>query len=371
MISLVRALGGCSLLVLALAATLGMLALGCGAEPIAGECANEPGDVLHSATYVDELAWPYQPDQLVADADYVYFADGRGIHRVARCGGPAELLIADARPFNDGLALADGRLYWLAGDDGVDGPRVQRASSEGGPVETLAVYEGYSHQLRVDGGVVVWNASVSGFPDESRLLAVSVEGGTPELLAAHRYGWSFDLADGVVYAAGYLPGSDPASSDRVLFALPADGGVPEVLADGFGDEYPSNPVVGGEYVYYLRRWSSDPLAVERVARAGGPIEPLGIVDPNALDHLLHTGDALYGVEIDGEPVRLEPGAAPIPLLPADSLAVASRAFADPLGLLVADSTTTCVETWTDPSGEPPGPTCVRERVDVRVLWVGL
>lgn len=342
----------------------------CSDEPAPGICELEPGDAIHQASYTAEQVHPYSPDQLVADADYVYFADGRAIHRVPRCGGPAELLIADARPFNDGLVIADGALIWLEGDTGEIGPRIRRAPTDGGPPETLAEYEGYSHRVRVDDGAVVWNASVTGFPDQSRLLTVPVEGGQPRVLAEHRYGWSFDLADGVVYAAGYLPGSDPATSEHLLFALPLTGADPIVLADGFAEHYPTEPRVGGAHVYYMRRESSDTLAVERVARTGGPVETLELDDTAALDRLLYAGDQLYGVEIDGTPVRLRPGAAAVSLLPADSLSVRSRAFADPLGLFIGDSTTTCVEWWSDPSGEPPGMSCVRESIDLRVLWLG-
>lgn len=341
---------------------------GAGDEPQA--CALAPVEAIHAASFTDATTYRYAPDQLVADADYVYFADGRAIHRVPRCGGAAEPLIADARPFNDGLALADGVLYWIAGDDGVVGPRVMKATVDGGDPVVLAEYEGYSHRLRVDGDTVAWNAVVTGFPDESRLHVVGVDGSDPRVLARHRYGWDFDLADGVLYAGGYLPGADPAASDRLLFALPVDGGAPTVLVDDFGDGYPTGIVVAGDHVHYLRAWSTDLQAVERAPRTGGPPHVLDLAGAAVPDRLLVTGDRLYGVDAGGGVARIVDGQAPAPLVTADALAVPGRVFGDVGGLFVGDAAVECVEWFMDPSGEPPGMTCVRETIDVRILWLG-
>ncbi len=352
------------------------LALGAcvGADPASGDeplaCALAPGAAIHAASYTDTSTSAYAPDQLVADDAYVYFADGRAIHRVPRCGGEAEPWIVDARPFNDGLAFADGALYWFAGDDGVAGPRVMKASVDGGEPVVLAEYEGYSHRIRVDGQTVVWNASVPGFPDESQLHAVGIDGSDPRVLARHRYGWDFDLADGVVYAGGYLPGTDPAASDRLLFALPVDGGPPTVLVDDFGDRYPTGIVVAGDDLHYFRAWSTDHLAIERVPRAGGAPHVFDLGGAAVPDRLLVAGDRLYGVDVSGGVVRLVDGEAPAPLLDASSLTLTGRVFGDAGGLFVGDSIIECIEWSMDPSGEPPGMFCVRETIDVRVLWLG-
>ncbi|WP_096326797.1 hypothetical protein [Nannocystis exedens] len=335
-----------------------------------GTCELPPGTAIHAATFTDATTHVYTPDRLVADEAFVYFADGRGIHRVPRCGGPAEPLIADARPFNDGLALADGTLYWIAGDDGLVGPRILSAPAAGGAPVVLAEFAGYAHRLRVDGATVVWNTSVSGFPDESQLLAVAVDGGETRVLARHRYGWDFDLADGVVYAAGYLPGFDPAASDRLLFALPVAGGPPSVLVDGFGDEHSAGVEVGVDDVYYFRARSTDHLAIERVPRTGGAPQVLDLGGAAIPDELIHAGGQVYGVYDGDAVVRITDGAPPVALWTADAMAVASPVFGDGGGLFLADSAVRCVEWYMDPSGEPPGMSCVRETIDVRVLSLG-
>ncbi|MDC0716750.1 hypothetical protein [Nannocystis bainbridge] len=334
-----------------------------------GMCEVLPGTAIHTATFTDATTHLYAPDQLVADQAFVYFADGRAIHRVPRCGGPAELLIADARPFNDGLALADGTLFWIAGDDGTVGPRILSAPAAGGAPVVLAEFAGYAHRLRVDGETVVWNTAVSGFPDESQLLAVPVDGGETRVLARHRHGWDFDLADGVVYAAGYLPESDPAASDRLLFALPVAGGPPSVLVEGFGDERPTGVEVG-EHVYYFRTQGTDPMAIERVSRTGGAPRVLDLGGAALPGELLHAGGQLYGVHDSGAVVRITDGMPPDVLWTADAMAVAGPVFGDGGGLFIADSAVRCVEWYTDPSGEPPGMSCVRETIDVRVLSLG-
>jgi hypothetical protein len=116
------------------------------------------GEELHTAIYTDESAWIYSPRHIVADTAYVYFADGRGIYRVLRCGGEAEELFPGFRPFNDGLAIADGALYWIHGDDGTTGPTILTAPVSGGDPVALIEYEGYSHRIRVSGETILWNA---------------------------------------------------------------------------------------------------------------------------------------------------------------------------------------------------------------------
>lgn len=334
-----------------------------------GVCMATPGMAIHAASFTDKTTHMYAPDQLVADDEFVYFADGRAIHRVPRCGGAAEPLIADARPFNDGLALSNGALYWIA-DDGVVGLQILTSSALGGEPLVLAEFAGYPHRIRVDGATVVWNAGTSGFPDESQLLAVAIDGGSTRVLARHRYGWTFDLADGVVYAAGYLPGSDPAVSDRLLFALPVAGGPPTVLVDGFGKDAPTGVEVGGDDVYYFRARSTDHQTIERVARTGGTPHVLDLGGAAVPDELIYAGGQLYGVSLGGAVVRISDGAAPVPLITDDALAVPGPVFGDAGGLFTTDSSVRCVEWYMDPSGEPPGMSCVRETIDVRVLSLG-
>ena len=359
----------CGLILIALAA--------CGPDDAATEtelvCPLEPPAEIHSASYTDETTHAYAPSHLVADADHVYFADGRAIHRVPRCGGAAEVWLADAHPFNDGLAIADGVLYWIAADDGtgvhVGDPHIVAAPAAGGEPVVLAEFAGYPQRLRVAGDTIVWSASYSGFPDEARIHAVDIDGSRARVLATHRYGWSFDLADDVIYAAGYLPGSDPAETDRQLFSLPVDGGPLTVLVDGFGVNYPSGVEVGGDDIYYFRSWSSDNLAVERVARTGGAPQVIDLGDARIPAELLYAGDRLYGIDHTGV-VRIVDGERPTPLISDDALGVASRVYGDAGGLFVGDSTVTCIEWYMDPTGEPPGMSCVRETIDVRLLALG-
>lgn len=359
---------------------LALLLVCCACGPLAGEdstdttdadeapatCTPPPGTVIHAASFTDASTHTYAPDQLVADDEYVYFADGRAIHRVPRCGGPAEPLIADAHPFNDGLALVDGALYWIDSDDD---PRILTAPTTGGAQVVLAEFAGYPHRIRVDATTVVWSTSISGFPSESQLLAVDLAGGPPRVLARHRYGWSFDLADGVVHAAGYFPESDPATTDRLLFALPVAGGPPTAVVDEFGDDYPTGVVVGDEDIYYFRARSTDHLSIERVARSGGPPHVLDLGGAE-VDELVLAGGQLYGVGSGGAVLRITDGETPVALVTADALEIAGPVFGDAGGLFTTDSAVRCVEWWMDPSGEPPGMSCVRETIDVRVLSLG-
>lgn len=333
-------------------------------------CEAPAGTAILEASYTDKTTHTYAPDQMVADDEFVYFADGRAIHRVPRCGGAVEPWIPEARPFNDGLALVDGVFYWIAGDDGTDGPRIMRASATERAPEVLDQFVGYAHRIRVDGATIVWDQSISGFPDEAQILALDVEGGEPTVLARHRYGWSFDLADGVVYAAGYLPESDPGTSDRLLFALPVAGGPPTVLVDGFGDDTPAGVEVGGDDVYYFRARGSDHLAIERVPRTGGAPHVLDLGGATVPDRLIYAGDQLYAVGSNGAVLRIDDGAPPVALVTGDELAVPGPVFADAGGVFAADSSVRCIEWDMDPSGEPPGMFCVRETIDVRVLSLG-
>ena len=63
------------------------------------------------------------------------------------------------------------------------------------------------------------------------------------MLATHRYGWSFDVDDGVVFAAGYHPDEEPEVGGHLVWSVDVEGGEPVVVADGFGDEYATGVVI--------------------------------------------------------------------------------------------------------------------------------
>ncbi len=338
-------------------------ATACGPEPIQSALCDGAGgmalDEVIESSVPDESQFTYRVEQIEIIGDSVHFADSLGIHTLEGCGAEPASLAEDARPFNDSLVATDAGLAWV---QNVSEGNELRALPPGetGPGAVLAVYDGYTHDLRTDGATLVWDASVDGFPDQEVLLATEIDGGEVRTLATGRYGWSFDIDDGVVYAAGYLPGVEPDVGGRVLFSLSAAGGEPRVLAREAGGQHFTGVVATEDGIYFLRAEGSDIRGVERIGTDGSGRESIDLGDAPVPDHLVCADGHVYGVVLSGEVYALSTARAPELVATTQAQLYPGQVAARGDQVLVADYAWECLESHTEPVDHGvPTPICVR------------
>lgn len=295
-------------------------------EPPSADAANCDEPVpIPAAAEVLASEWT---EQLLLDSDNLYFVDGSSIRKLPLAGGAEVELASASCCLPATLALGASDVYfveWGVEDSTGSHGFLRSVPIAGGAVTTLASEQSFPEHLVLDGDTLFWTTrnmngaggiqafglagqSVSqivsatgataltaaggyvywgewtGFK-ATRVLRVAVVGGTPELLG------SFETepvslsvtADALYVALASTLNMDVTFDDGRIERIPLDGSPVDTIATSQRD--PRTLAVDSTYVYWSTWGTLVPSGqdgrnggVSRAPLAGGPVEPLAVLD---------------------------------------------------------------------------------------------
>ena len=145
-----------------------------------------------------------------------------GIFRIAKVGGPAQLLAGISEVDPQSIVVAGASVYWTAGvhEDGALPEELLQAPLDGGTASTVVpatVGEG-AQLCGADAQNLYW------VEPPGHLYARRLTGGTPQALVPQLGVEAFDVDDGLIYF----------NANNGLYSVPTAGGTPRLLAESVG-----------------------------------------------------------------------------------------------------------------------------------------
>lgn len=252
---------------------------------------------------------PGAPRDMAIDQDFVYWTsyDSGTLQRVAKNGGPAELLAQLRRDGAPNLDVDDTSVYFSVDDDSGSSRYVARMSKAGGTPTTIAAGQYGTIPLKVKDGFVYWLSGPGLGTQPLEVPArVSINGGAVQMLSSSTTAGSAKLVvDGAyVYWTAY---GDLSATSGNVYRVPLDGsGPPTTLLSGIDSPYgiavDSTSVFVGIGVTANTTDGHFDGAVLRVDKsANSPASPVVLADQQAQpfslavdDSYVYWGDRLSG-----------------------------------------------------------------------------
>jgi hypothetical protein len=202
---------------------------------------------------------------LAADATQVYWLN-EDIHSVARDATDASSRTVFTDQTNATLVAANATgVYWL----GDVGERLMRGDPTTGETREL-LFASDLLTLAVDGAGLAVDDTHVYWLDGDHLARLSIDGGTPQLLASGQRGPAGVGHAGLAVSSGFVywinRSTDLSCSDGTVMKMPVTGGTPMVVAGGQAS--PAGLALDGDSVYWVNQGHDDGTggAVMKTAR---------------------------------------------------------------------------------------------------------